>query len=228
MKPGIAVLGAALAMTGPAVAEGAAFPTPLAAAAPFSWTGFYVGLQAGYGWGGSRWVGPLGPLAVDQSGGAFGVEAGYNVQFAPNWVGGLEASAAWANIGGDTPCPLAGFACRAKADFVGDVALRGGFAIDRALLFVKGGAAFVNQNFGDANPALPALNATTGWPTAVGFVVGGGVEYALADHVSAKIEYDYIGLGSRSYDLVDPGVYDDRISVRQTYQIVKAGLNYKF
>src|SRR5215213_3448971 len=82
-------------------------PLPYAApAAPympyFTWTGFYIGANGGYGWGESRWNFPGGTTGdFNVSGGAIGVTAGYNYQIGPT-VLGVEADIDWTNIRGNT------------------------------------------------------------------------------------------------------------------------------
>jgi outer membrane immunogenic protein len=115
----------ALAATALALWAGGAHAADLYTKAPapppaYSWTGFYAGLDVGYGWkdptatftpndiGGAVGLGAtsgvgLGPTAVSgvsfTNRGVFGgVEAGYNWQFNPNWVAGLEADFSWSDI----------------------------------------------------------------------------------------------------------------------------------
>ena len=92
-------------------------PAPVLMAAPiFSWTGFYVGVNAGYA--GDKFEYPYsgdvsfprgkdtrlvtygGKPSITSSGGVFGGQVGYNWQFASRWVIGLEADYQWANIEG--------------------------------------------------------------------------------------------------------------------------------
>src|ERR1700693_320268 len=66
-------------------------------AAPFSWTGFYVGLNGGYGFGKSNWTNSTGTSGdFNINGGLAGGTIGYNMQTGA-WVWGLEADidASW-------------------------------------------------------------------------------------------------------------------------------------
>ena len=73
-----------------------------------------------------------------------------------------------------------------------------GYAVDRSLLYVKGGAAwtrgkvdmFVNQN------NVGVFTSTNNFATS-GWTVGGGIEYALMPNWSAKLEYDYLNFGGQ-------------------------------
>jgi opacity protein-like surface antigen len=62
-----------------------------------------------------------------------------------------------------------------------------------------------------------------------GWTVGGGIEYALTNTWSALLEYDYIDIGSVA--VAFPGVAvinTQNIAVRQSIDIVKVGVNYRF
>src|SRR5580698_5957356 len=67
---------------------------------PFSWTGFYVGINGGYGW--NQWSNPDGTLAVfgnsfNGSGPVAGGQIGFNYQIS-QFVVGVDADFDWANI----------------------------------------------------------------------------------------------------------------------------------
>src|SRR5262245_33650094 len=90
----------------------AAVAADLAVKAPpivpvFSWTGVYVGVNLGVGWGRKNWSDPFPPpVAGDQLniGGAIaGGQIGFNYQVGAA-VWGLEADADWANIQGTNTC----------------------------------------------------------------------------------------------------------------------------
>ena len=73
--------------------------------AQYNWTGFYLGINGGGGWGDSDWNGFA--VSNSPSGGMIGGTAGYNWQGAGSpWVFGLEGDIDWTNIKG---APLAGF-----------------------------------------------------------------------------------------------------------------------
>jgi len=70
----------------------------------FSWTGFYVGAQAGYAWGDSKAsypiAGPAGFLDLDPDGGFGGVYAGYNYEFSNGLVVGLDGDVNYGSVSG--------------------------------------------------------------------------------------------------------------------------------
>lgn len=65
--------------------------------APFSWSGFYVGINGGYGWGTSDWTSAVASDAVKPKGGLIGGTLGYNMQTG-NWVWGLETDLDYSTI----------------------------------------------------------------------------------------------------------------------------------
>ena len=138
-------LAAGLAVDASACAS-AADVTPLT----YDWTGFYLGAQAGYGWGDNTftYVGGVGPPQenVDVSGLVGGVTLGANRQFG-NIVLGLEGDISYSGISGKTlsatrPCIAEG--CTEDVDWFGTGRVRLGYAMDQILPFVSGGLAIGN------------------------------------------------------------------------------------
>lgn len=205
---GAAVIAAALLVAGPG-AKAADIARPLAAppavvpAPVFSWTGFYIGGHAGYGWSsGSDGVG-----AIDTSGVLGGGQAGYNYQFANNLVVGLEADLSAADLSGR----LGGVST--SVDTLGSVRGRLGYAAGRFMPYVTGGFAFGNQTVDVLG--IDQSKTLTGW------TAGAGLEYALTDHWTARSEYLYTDLGSKFYDALGA-------QAGATSQTVRAGINFKF
>ena len=88
---------------------------------PYSWTGFYAGINGGYGWGRtSTSIAALDPASAQfingnlsqnfapnqfettlhQRGGIVGGQIGYNWQFSPRWVAGIETDLQYAHVDG--------------------------------------------------------------------------------------------------------------------------------
>jgi outer membrane immunogenic protein len=169
---------------------------------PFSWSGFYVGAQMGYGWGSSDTThltddffgSAAGQVtALDNNGLLGGAHAGYNLQFG-SVVVGVEVGYSFASIRDNcTECLTAGFDDRFHSD-VNDlftVTGRVGYATPSSLLYVKGGW---------ANSEIEYRVSTRGG-TAAGFkdrvngwTVGGGYEFKVAKGLSFGIEYMYVKL----------------------------------
>jgi outer membrane immunogenic protein len=186
---------------------------PEPAVALFNWTGFYVGLNTGYGWGHATVSG----LEENNkhNGWLAGGQAGYNVQ-SGSWVWGAEIDGAWTNIENDAG-PGTGPEGFVRIRNLITARLRTGPAIDNTFYYVTGGFASGKVKFIDFDNGPEALSKRHN-----GYTVGFGAEHAFAPNWSAKLEYLYVDLREKTYELGDP----DRVDV--TTHIVRAGLNYRF
>ncbi|MEJ2435764.1 MAG: porin family protein [Pseudolabrys sp.] len=191
-----------------------AYIAPLAA----NWTGLYLGINGGYGFGSSDWDSPA--VSPGAEGGVAGGTVGYNFQ-AGSWVWGLEGDVDWSGISGDATCG-AGGTCTTSADWIGTARLRLGFAgWGNVLAYVTGGATFAGVKAENTNLATSASNAQVGW------TAGAGLEYAFGAQWSAKVEYLYADLGSFDCSTAcSLTVAPDDVSF--TTSLVRAGLNYRF
>jgi outer membrane immunogenic protein len=153
----------------------------------------------------------------DVSGGLVGGTIGYNYQLG-GVVLGLEGDFGWADIKGSTTtnCPTT---CQTQVDSLGTGRVRIGYAFDRFLPYFTGGVAF-----GSLKGTTTGFGSFTS--SQVGWVFGGGVEYAFADHWSAKAEYLYVDLGSATCGSSCSGT--DPFDVTFKTSIIRGGLNYKF
>jgi outer membrane immunogenic protein len=199
-------------------AKAADIPRPLykgvhSVVAFYNWTGFYIGINAGYGFGNSTWTAP--PVSPDPKGFLVGGTIGYNYQVG-SIVYGLEGDLDWSDVKGSVACGA--FSCETRNEWLGTARVRLGYAFDRWLPYVTGGGAFGNIKASSTNPAIPG-----GSDTSFGWTIGAGLEYAFLSNWSAKIEYLYVDLGS-----VDVGTAAVPNSVSFKESIVRAGLNYKF
>ena len=185
-------------------------------AEPWNWTGFYVGINGGYAWGRSSWTNPAtGGTTGDfnVSGALAGGTVGYNLQTGL-WVWGAEADidASWIKGTDATIC------CETKNQWLATARGRIGYAFDRWLPFLTGGAAF-----GDIKMTPVGFPAETS--TKIGWTAGGGLEYAFQGAWSAKVEYLYVDLGKASCSVATCGVAND---VTFKTSIVRGGINYHF
>jgi outer membrane immunogenic protein len=180
----------------------------------FSWTGFYLGLNGGGGWGSSTWDRTGG---FDLSGGVIGGTAGFNWQTS-QFVFGVEGDVDWSGVGGTTVtnCPAG---CTTRNDWLGTVRGRAGYAFDRFLPYVTGGLAA-----GDIRASTPGFSGAS--QTNLGWTVGAGVEAAIVGNWSAKAEYLHVGLGSFSCGLSCGPAVTDNVSLRE--ELLRGGVNYKF
>jgi outer membrane immunogenic protein len=187
----------------------------------YNWSGFYLGGHVGYGWGdlNANIVGLTGSRDID---GFFGGgQIGWNWQAAGSpWVWGFEADISVANI--EDSVTTAGITFSSDADLFGTARLRLGYAVDRALWYVTGGLAWVNN---EVSLGVAGVGAVTSSNTHIGWTIGGGLEFALADAWTAKIEYLYVDTSSENYftTLVGPGIELD-----PDFHTVRIGLNYRF
>ncbi len=218
----LASAGLAALAAGAEAADFGALPPPRGAPVLvpfFTWNGFYAGFNAGYGFGHSRWTSTAGVTTGNFNiGGALvGGTAGYNLQLG-GFVFGIEADIGWSNIKGSTATSCAG-TCATSNNWLGTARGRIGYAFDRFLPYVSGGAAFGDIK-GSTTPGGSFSAAAVGWSA------GGGLEYAFLNNWSAKVEYLHIDLGKATCSAACSA--GSPIAVTLTAQIVRGGLNYKF
>jgi outer membrane immunogenic protein len=183
----------------------------------YNWTGFYIGINGGGGFGRSAWD-PTG--GFNTSGGLVGGTIGYNYQ-AGQAVFGLEGDIDWANINGTSTsglCSPAGFSCTTKNTWLSTVRGRAGFAADRILFYGTAGGAF--GEIQESGAGLTSNNFNR-----FGWTAGAGLEGALTDNLTARIEYLYVDLGSGSCTLV---CFGTTTNVSFKTSLVRAGLDFKF
>jgi len=190
----------------------------------FTWTGIYVGGQAGYAWGSGslNYSGfdPFDDVAFNSSvnaapGGVIGgAHIGYNFEINDQWVVGLEGSLDGTSLSNSVtasvPALGGGFlSTSANASIQGSIRGRAGFAWDRALLYATAGVAFtsVHSSYAftgnlSANPLINGGNLYTATNvfsnTRTGWTVGGGAAYAITDNWSIFAEYRYTDFGTIS------------------------------
>lgn len=194
-------------------------PAPYAPPPIFTWTGFYLGLNGGGGWGSFHGSGQVGNFP-NPSGGLGGVTAGYNYQIG-QFVTGIEADWDWGDISArKTLDPLGSFTKDRLSDLV-TVRGRLGMAFDRALIYVTGGYAGGEVSTGLFNAAGPLYFTQHDFQS--GFAVGGGLEYAFTQNISAKAEYMFASLGNRSY-------YNPQFVSKMGLDVslIRGGINYRF
>lgn len=219
-----------LALSGIASAADAVVlePTPEIAPAGFVWTGGYVGLQAGYGWGDGDLSAELNPDASapgDLDGWLGGVYAGYNHHLANNVVIGIDADIAWSGMDGfgeginiAPVSPDSGVDY--KLDWTGAVRAKLGYAADRFMPYIAGGVAFAGAKATPVVLGVPVLEFSD---TLVGWTVGAGVEYAFTDKLIGRAEYRYTDYGEIDFS-GGPGNGNFHFKSND----VRLGLAYKF
>lgn len=199
------------------------------AAAPYNWTGLYIGGTVGYVWGRSQHcdTSAFCTDTFDVNGFAGGVTLGYNWQV-NNWVLGIETDFSGARAKGDTPTIPGvygcGAECHTKLDWFGTVRGRVGPTFDNFFPYLTGGFAYGRLY---ADLGIPAVSSASG--TKSGWTAGGGIEYALAaQHWSVKLEYLYFELGDLFYDTAQVCGSLSCTAVDNRFSVLRAGLNYRF
>jgi len=259
LLPGATLLAVVTAV--PSFAADLPVKAPLLTPVPvYSWTGFYVGVNAGYAWnqdGGSlectnpagvsfgRGCGLIPSSSLNSSGGFGGGQIGYNWQIG-QYLLGVETDFQGANIRGSTstngPWPFVGlpqlsptsslFTASQNIDWFGTARLRFGYAgFDRTLIYATGGLAYGQVQLQTA-VIFPAVSyPASATDTKTGWTVGGGIEYAFTNNVSARVEGLYYDLGdtsiaSGSVPLINHFTRGKDFETQGA--LARAGLNYKF
>jgi outer membrane immunogenic protein len=153
----------------------------------FSWSGFYIGGHAGWGWGSfeidNLRVGPTSRIEVN--GVVAGGQVGFNWQWDPI-VFGVEFDFSTKGFQGSDDATF-GSLDEVGGRWGGTARARLGYAVDRWMFFTTGGFGLLNYRYSStivpAGPGFASSNTDNGW------VVGGGIEQAFAPNWSAKIEY---------------------------------------
>jgi outer membrane immunogenic protein len=241
----------------PAFAADMPVKAPYKAPPPvYSWTGWYIGGNVGYGWGTTTGDledftalfaaavaagGTPRSLSTKSSGVIGGLQAGYNWQNGM-FVWGAETDIQASGIddhstinfpgGGVAPSTSTG---EERLGWLGTARLRAGYVVaERTLLYATGGLAYG----GVSNRVTNIYNPTTGGnfsgsasQTKTGWTAGGGVDWAWTDRLSLRVEYLYVDLGSTTVRILDPvnfpGTFAD-YRFQHKENIVRVGLNYKF
>lgn len=220
----------ALAVATPAAAAdlGARMPmkAPPPVAAVWNWTGFYVGANAGYGWGRARW--DLLPTGVsegthDPDGATVGGQIGYNWQFG-GWVVGVEAQGNWADFNGSNVSLVAPLATnRTQIDAFGLFTGKVGYAFNNVLVYATGGAAVQSVDYRWSSLGVVRGTADeTRW----GATVGAGLEYAFTPNISAGVQYNHMFMGRENITFAPAPNATDRI--RLDSDVVTGRINYRF
>jgi outer membrane immunogenic protein len=193
----------------------------------YDWTGIYIGAHVGGGYSDSSWTDPitgLGNGTFNNFGFLGGVQVGGNVQF-NRLVLGLEGDFSWTSLKASSSDSI-GEAINTTVPWTATVTGRIGAAFDRLLVYGKGGLALAQDQ-----SSLTDLGGNTATDSFLrtGWTVGAGLEYALDDNWSAKIEYDYLGFGSQSMNfttITPSATLTPNASLN--VQEIKAGINYRF
>lgn len=198
----------ALAADMPSARKVAAVAVPVA----YNWSGLYAGVNAGYGWGSLD----DGTTSLDANGFLGGGQIGSNWQTG-RLVFGVEAD--FQGTAQEHNETIGALSTSAKLPWFGTVRGRIGWAADRWLVYVTGGASYSKITLEGTLSGVTVSSSDT----KSGYALGAGTEWALGDRWSTKLEYLYLDTGKTTMTF-----FGVPFKARGTDQIVRAGLNYHF
>jgi len=202
--------------------------SPAPAPAPFSWNGLYLGLNAGYA--SATVANTVSGGGLDGSGstsipsGMGGAQVGLNYQFG-NVVLGFEADfdGVMATKTGPTITAAGGVTSSSSLiPWIGTLRTRVGYAFDRYLVYATAGGA-ATQLASTVN--VGAIGSASTTDTHGAWTAGAGIEAAITDNLSAKLEYLYLDTGNINVAQVGPPFVT--VTGRVQENLVRAGLNYR-
>ena len=238
------LLGAAAAI---AMFAGAAQAADYSAPDSPSWTGGYIGVVGGYGWGDSDFEADVVDSAdntiivesldgsIDVEGFILGGQAGYDFDLGNGMVLGVVGDMSWSDMDGDT-CVNDAPGCigdpddsyaTAEINWLATIRARAGFTTGSMLIYGTGGLAIADADSsatfieGPADPERSDSNTHLGW------VIGAGAEFKVSENMSLGAEYLHVDLGSEEYAMRGTAV-DVLSDADLTLDIVRASLNYRF
>jgi outer membrane immunogenic protein len=223
---------------------------PVPARPGYNWSGGYIGAEAGYGLGHTRWPDASSDGKFDIHGELAGVTIGANAQ-AGSLVFGVEGEWMWTGLRGGQAIVTGANPARttnieSKANWLAIAAARAGFVVaDRLMIYGKAGVAIAEErhtfNFAEASPGNLISGSLGANAVHTGAVGGVGAEYALGGNWSAKIEYDYIRMMAQAFSatgsVTSTGapLFGAPIAAvqradgnSQDMHLVKVGVNYHF
>lgn len=191
----------------------------------FDWTGFYLGAYAGVSAQQSREFSPTVPTngALDHTGSGFtgGATAGYNFQFAPNWVAGIEGDIGAFRLS-HKPFEWNDGTDAFNAETSSLTTLRGrlGYSNGPTLNYITGGGAWMHlKDSGTNNIFSGSVSQTKS-----GYAAGGGTETMLGGNWTAKAEYLFVDVGAgKQFDFGGDAMQTDH-----RFQTMRFGVNYLF
>ena len=221
------VFGAVAALVLGTTAAGAA-DLPIKTKAPppvaiYDWTGFYIGVSGGGSLGQSTHIdqatGLPDTVGYNVKGGLVGGTIGYNWQMGQIVFGG-EADLDYGFMHASNS--FGGVSNTYKTNWMTTERLRLGYAVDRALFYVTGGYAGVSTRATINDVPNNFAASQNNWRS--GGVIGGGIEYAFTNNISAKAEYLWAPLQNKTYWAGTPDQETNHMSV----SLARVGLNHKF
>lgn len=228
---GVSTLALSLLLANAAVAADLGdSPSPVSApmaSTPYNWSGFYIGGQIGYASGDADHSFDNGAPSGDSSpdGIVGGGYIGYLYQYnRSKFVFGIEGDIEATGVDGTFQNATGGTSSGSTdINVQGSVRANIGYAIDRILPYITGGVAIADVDYGGGPVGGPCCGYSA---TAVGWTIGAGMQYAITDKVSGRIEYRYADFGTESGGLAPtfPGV---TMPVDLKTNTIRAGVSIK-
>jgi outer membrane immunogenic protein len=206
----------------------------------FTWSGFYVGANAGFAFGsttttdivatnGVCWVSCGAQWGTKVSGGTGGGQIGYNWQFG-SIVLGVERDLGYLGASGTGPYPLLPTTtANTNGGFFSTARARAGFTVDHLLVYATGGwfGADFDTTVHQSTGGTVINTASSGFQS--GWTAGGGIEWAFAPKWSLKGEYLHYEVGDQK---IGGAIFNNTVTqffnVKNTGDMVRTGINYHF
>jgi outer membrane immunogenic protein len=205
----------------------------------FGWTGCYAGGHVGGLWARKDWSDrsvsfiPGEPIPSfgqsfgghDADGWLGGVQAGCDYQLAGRFVIGIQGDYAWTDAKGSNVNLIAPtITDHTRIKSLATVTGRIGYAWERFLGYVKGGAAWERDDYA----ITTATSVDTAAETRRGWTIGVGGEYAFTNFLSGFAEYNYYDFGSRDLTFTTTPLGSFIANIKETKSVARAGLNVRF
>lgn len=207
------------------------------AAPAFAWTGCFVGAHAGGLWGSESWVnqtagGDFFGLSLgghDLSGPIGGVQAGCDYLFAGGLLIGVQGDFGWTDAVGSHPSTReTGVTYHSSTSSLASLTGRIGYASGKVLGYVRGGAAWAEDEYWATTTILGT--AYTSSDTRTAWTVGVGGEYAFSPRLSGFVEYNFYDFGKYliAFTPQVDGLRPAFVDITTTRNVVRAGINLRF
>jgi outer membrane immunogenic protein len=197
--------------------------------AVYDWTGLYMGMNGGGGFGRVPWASGADGTAgsVNVASGLFGGTLGYNAQTVAGLVVSEEADIGFNRLkasipGAAAPMSCAPFGptnCELTSTWLATARLRFGYAFDRVMPYVTGGV-----SIGDLTADIAGQPFGTQSKVNLSWTFGAGVEFVITGPWTAKVEYLHVDLSGISCGIACNG---GPMSMNLSENIFRAGLNYR-
>jgi outer membrane immunogenic protein len=217
-------------------------PAPVYKSAPvtpyYSWTGCYVGGNVGGAYSYKSFNDATGFYAPgfagqdlgwhSAAGFAGGAQVGCDYQIG-SWVIGAQGMFDWSNLKGNNQQPAGTLINQTSIPWMTTATGRLGYTVlPNLLLYVKGGGAWVKDNYTGYDP-VNGIQASASL-TRSGWTVGAGYEQLFAGGWSWFAEYNYLNFGTHSatFNQIAPVAFQYPINVQQDMHMILVGVNYRF